>query len=95
MKTHQTVMEEEPVTCSVCGNQYSSNKYLNRHMKLKHPRLDIIVKESVGFMILEEELIFATSPLLFFRDFFHHATAMPPPSKKGGCNAFMVATAIC
>ena len=57
MKTHETGIKEETFTCSVCGNVYTNNKCLKHHMKYKHPRRDIIVNESVGFMVLAEEVI--------------------------------------
>ena len=45
LKSHVKSHQDERVGCSECGNHYANKKLLKRHMKSKHPRLDVIVEE--------------------------------------------------
>ena len=57
MKACKQTYESNTVSCILCDNNYSNNKCLQRHMKSKHPTLNIIRSEFADFMVLENDFV--------------------------------------
>ena len=55
MNVHKPKELEESLSCNYCQKLYANKFSLSRHIKSKHENPRVIVNESIGFMILDDE----------------------------------------